>query len=66
MRLVPLALKRHREAAPDAPQFGWQVSEEFRPAPQGSEQEELRIVHLSHTPGSHCSAGDVKPASKQV
>ena len=66
MCLVPLALKRHREAAPDAPQFGWQVSEEFRPAPQGSEQEELRIVHLTHTPGSHCSAGDAKRSAGDV
>ena len=63
MRLLPLALRRHQEASPHAPQFDWQASEEFRPTSLGSEQEELRIAHLSHTPGSHCSAGDVKPSS---
>ena len=64
MRVLPL--RRYQETAPHAPQFDWQVSDEFRPVRQGNEQEELRIAHLSHTPGSHCSAGDVKPVSKRV
>ncbi|MFB9993264.1 phytanoyl-CoA dioxygenase family protein [Deinococcus oregonensis] len=60
MRLLPLALRRRQEAAPEHPQFDWQAAPEFRPASLGNEQEELRVVHLAHTPGSYCSAGDVK------
>jgi ectoine hydroxylase-related dioxygenase (phytanoyl-CoA dioxygenase family) len=59
MRLLPLALKRHEAAAPEKPQFDWQAAPEFRPVRLGDDQEELRVVHLAHTPGSYCSAGDV-------
>ena len=35
MRVLPL--RRYQETAPHAPQFDWQVSDEFRPVRQGNE-----------------------------
>ncbi|MEI6085517.1 MAG: hypothetical protein WCS70_14630 [Verrucomicrobiota bacterium] len=57
LRLIPLALKRHRQRYPHAPQFEWNVLSEFRPAIADDEVAELRVAHLVHTPGSYCSAG---------
>lgn len=59
LRLVPLALERYRQAFPDGPQFRWNVSPELRPEITGSEEQELKIAHLVHSPGSYCSAGSV-------
>ena len=59
MRLLPLALAEHARLRPDADQFDWQPSPELRPLPQGDRDVELRLVHLVHSPTSHCSAGDV-------
>lgn len=59
MRLLPLALRRHAEAFPDSDQFEWNVSPGLRPIAQGDEEAELRVVHLTHSPGSYCSAGSV-------
>ncbi len=58
LRLVPLGLKRHRQAFPDRPQFRWNVSDEFRPRITGIEQQELKVAHVVHSGGSYCSAGD--------
>ncbi len=58
LRLLPLGLKRHGQAFPSDPQFEWNISPRFKPQAGGSEEEELRIAHIVHTPGSFCSAGD--------
>ena len=58
LRLLPLALRRHAERFPDADQFDWRVSDEFRPMVSGDEAEELRVAHIVNMPGSYCSAGD--------
>ncbi|WP_165795445.1 phytanoyl-CoA dioxygenase family protein [Deinococcus koreensis] len=58
LRLVPMGLRHHARAFPGAPQFGWQVSPEFRPVPLGDEGAELKVAHLVHTSGSYCSPGD--------
>ena len=55
-RLIPLALRRHRAAFPDASQFEWQADAARRTNGTASEAEELRIIHKVHTPGSYCSA----------
>ena len=59
MRLLPLALAEHARLRPGAEQFSWQPSPTLRPEPQGDREVELRLVHLVHSPTSHCSAGDV-------
>jgi len=58
MRLVPVALRRYREAFPHADQFQWNISDEFRPQVTGDEAEELKVAHLVHMNGAYCSAGD--------
>lgn len=59
LRLIPPALRHYKAAFPNSPQFEWQISDEFRPIPQGTEAEELKIAHVVHMTGSYCSAGDV-------
>lgn len=59
MRLLPLALAEHRRARPASSQFSWSPSADLRPVPQGDRDAELRLVHVVHSPSSHCSAGDV-------
>jgi hypothetical protein len=63
LRLIPLGLRRHAAAYPDAPQFAWNISDEFRPHMSDDEEAELRVAHLVHMNGSYCSAGD---AGKRV
>jgi len=58
LRLVPLALRRYATHNPDAPQFAWEATPEFRPQTGNDDEAELRIAHLVHTRGTHCSAGD--------
>ena len=58
MRLLPLALRAHAEARPDADQFDWQPSPALRPPPLDDIEAELRVVHEVWSPGSFCSAGD--------
>lgn len=58
LRLVPLALERYRQTFPAEEQFRWDISPEFRPQLTGTEEQELRIVHLVHMSGSYCTAGD--------
>ena len=57
LRLVPIGLRRHSESFPKGGKFAWRVSDEFRPAPLADEAEELRVAHVTHMPGSYCSAG---------
>lgn len=58
LRLLPLGLQRYQQAFPDKEQFQWQIAEAFRPSQTGSEEQELKIAHLTHMAGSYCSAGD--------
>lgn len=58
MRLVPLGLAAHESAFPDGDQFTWRVDDAFRPAPLGSAEAELKVVHQVHMSGAYCSAGD--------
>ena len=59
MRLVPLALRKHREAFPDAEPFAWRVADAFRPQTSGDEEVELKVVHEVHNESAFCSAGSV-------
>ncbi len=59
LRLVPLGLAEHARLRPEADQFGWHPSDAVRPEPAADTATELRVVHSVHSPGSHCSAGDV-------
>lgn len=64
LRLVPLALRRYREAFPGDDQFHWDIGDEFRPFITEDEQTELKIAHLVHMNGAYCSAGDASPGVK--
>ena len=66
LRLIPLALRRHREAFPAAAQFDWRITSEFRPAPGADEAEELRVAHVVNMPGSYCSAGDAGTGKRML
>jgi hypothetical protein len=59
LRLVPLALREHARARPEADQFDWRPSDGLRPVTRGEAEVELRLAHVVHTPMSWCSAGDV-------
>lgn len=65
LRLVPLGLKSYRQAFPDEPQFQWHVSDEFRPQTGPDDEQELRVAHIVHMAGSHCSAGSAKGFSTE-
>ena len=66
LRLLPVALRHHARAFPDAPQFDWQVTDEFRPEPTGDEAEELRVAHVVNMAGSYCSAGDAGTGQRKL
>ncbi len=66
LRLLPVALRHHAQAFPDAPQFDWHVSDEFRPLPTGDDAEELRVAHVVNMPGSYCSAGDAGTGKRKL
>ncbi|WP_430645203.1 phytanoyl-CoA dioxygenase family protein [Agromyces sp. GXS1127] len=59
LRLLPVALREHARANPDATGFAWHVDPALRPDDSGDDAAELRIAHLVHSPGSYCSAGSV-------
>ncbi len=60
LRLLPLAREAYAQANPGAPEFDWQLADEFRPAPGDTA---LRVPHLAHSPGNYCSAGSVSSLS---
>ncbi|GAA2231162.1 phytanoyl-CoA dioxygenase family protein [Herbiconiux moechotypicola] len=59
LRLVGLGLEEWRAQNPDARGFEWNVGEGLRPVASGDREEELRVAHGVHSPGSYCSAGSV-------
>jgi ectoine hydroxylase-related dioxygenase (phytanoyl-CoA dioxygenase family) len=61
LRLIPLGLAEHALARPDVRQFDWTPDASLRPLPGTDRADELRIIHVGHTPGSYCSAGSVDP-----
>ncbi|AIE84444.1 phytanoyl-CoA dioxygenase family protein [Fimbriimonas ginsengisoli] len=57
LKLIPLGLRAFARMFPDSPQFHWQPDPQFQ---QEIEPDaDLKIAHVVHTPGSHCSAGSV-------
>ncbi len=58
LHLLPIAMRRFAKAFPGEEQFQWKISDAFRPPVLPEEAVELKILHLAHTPGSYCSAGD--------
>ena len=65
-RLIPIALRRHAETFPDADQYEWRISDEFRPEPGADEAEELRVAHVVNMAGSYCSAGDAGTGKRKL
>jgi len=64
LRLIPLGLDAHQTAFPAAEQFDWKVDASYRPDYSDDRAQELKIVHVVHTSGAYCSAGDVKVPAK--
>jgi ectoine hydroxylase-related dioxygenase (phytanoyl-CoA dioxygenase family) len=59
LRLVPVGLRRHAQAFPDADQFQWNIAPDFRPEVTDDDEVELKVAHVVHTPSAYCSAGSV-------
>ncbi|MHA7987602.1 phytanoyl-CoA dioxygenase family protein [Rathayibacter sp. CAU 1779] len=68
LRLIALGRDEWQKQNPAAAGFTWNVSDEFAPELSDDHQNELRIAHGVHSPGSYCSAGDVatKPNGRPV
>ncbi|WP_125130462.1 phytanoyl-CoA dioxygenase family protein [Microbacterium sp. 10M-3C3] len=62
LRLLPVALRAWQRAHPDEQPYPWRPDARFAPVVGPDDAEELRIAHGVHSPGSYCSAGDVRPA----
>lgn len=58
LRLLPVALRSHTRAYPQAAQFQWNISDEFRPDTGEDDEIELKVAHQVHMSGAWCSAGD--------
>ena len=58
LRMLPVALRKYRQAFPQADTFDWKISDAFRPQGGESDEVELKIAHVWHMPGATCSAGD--------
>lgn len=61
LTLVRRGLEQHRRQFPDLEQFGWGVSEEFRP-PEDDQAGEREWTRTIVTPGTYCSAGNATRA----
>jgi ectoine hydroxylase-related dioxygenase (phytanoyl-CoA dioxygenase family) len=59
LRLVPVGLDAYEKAFPQADQFAWTITDEYRPNFSDNREQELKIAHLVHTPSAFCSAGSV-------
>ncbi len=64
LRLVPLALRRHAQAFPDAAPADWNASQEFRSEPLATEAEELAFIDArrgTSKAGNFCLEGSPQP-----
>ena len=59
LRLVGLGRAEWQKQNPTSVPFTWNVSDTFAPAMSSDAEEELRVAHGVHSPGSYCSAGNV-------
>jgi hypothetical protein len=68
LRLVALGLAESRRQSPSSAGFSWNVADDFAPRVSDDADEELRVAHGVHSPGSYCSAGSVatKPNGRPV
>lgn len=68
LRLVALGLDEIKQRNHSSEVFHWNVAAEFEPNVSDDVEEELRVAHLAHSPGSYCSAGNVatKPNGRPV
>lgn len=68
LRLVALGRAEWQKRNPSSVPFSWNVSESFAPVVSADAEEELRVAHGVHSPGSYCSAGSVttKPNGRPV
>ena len=68
LRLVALGLEEWQMRNSSSVPFSWNVNERFAPHVSDDAEEELRVAHGAHSPGSYCSAGSVatKPNGRPV
>lgn len=59
LRLVSLGLDEWKRQNPGETGFDWNVSEALAPVMGDDADDELRVAHAVHSPGSYCSAGNV-------
>jgi len=59
LRLVSLGLSEWKRQNPGETAFDWNVSEALAPMMGDDAEDELRVAHAVHSPGSYCSAGNV-------
>jgi ectoine hydroxylase-related dioxygenase (phytanoyl-CoA dioxygenase family) len=59
LRLVALGRAEWQKRNPSSVPFTWNIADEFAPVVSGDAEEELRVAHGVHSPGSYCSAGSV-------
>ncbi|GCE27486.1 hypothetical protein KDA_29700 [Dictyobacter alpinus] len=56
LRLLPPALRHFAQANPDAAQFQWNVTPQFRPEVTEDDEVALKVAHINHLAGSYCSS----------
>ena len=68
LRLVALGRREWQKQNPASVPFSWNVADRFAPDLSDDHEEELRVAHGVHSPGSYCSAGSVatKPNGRPV
>ena len=68
LRLVALGRAEWQRSNPSSVPFSWNVADAFAPRLSDDAEEELRVAHGVHSPGSYCSAGSVatKPNGRPV
>lgn len=58
-RLVALGLAQWNSQHPETGGFTWNVADDLAPTIGENFEEELRVAHSVHSPGSYCTAGNV-------
>jgi hypothetical protein len=68
LRLVALGQREWQRQNPSSVPFTWNVADAIAPHVSDDADEELRVAHNAHSPGSYCSAGSVatKPSGRPV